>query len=132
MMHPTKKVYIEDIGISKDNKYDETESHISYENNLNVGNIINEKKFMDEYDILYSNNIFKNIRSLNLTNNNISDINILEKIKFEKLEKLYLDNNKISDINILEKVRFKELKELYLNGNNITNIEILEKVNFPQ
>ena len=132
MMHPTKKVHVEDIGINKDNYNNETESHISCEKNLNVGNIINEKKFMDEYDILYSNNIFKNIKILNLTNNNISDINILEKIKFEKLEKLYLDNNKISDIKILEKVRFKELKELYLNGNNITNIEILEKVNFPK
>ena len=61
MMHPTKKVHVEDIGINKDNYNNETESHISCEKNLNVGKIINEKKFMDEYDILYSNNIFKNI-----------------------------------------------------------------------
>ena len=111
----TKKLHVEDAGISKDNKdtdNKEEESNFSYEKNLNI---IDETKFMDE-----------------LTNNNISNINILEKIKFEKLEKLYLDNNKISDISILEKVRYKELKELCLNGNNITNIEILEKVNFPK
>ena len=129
---PAKKVHVENIGIIKVNDYNETESNllnISFENH---SNIINEKKFMDEYDIFNTINIFRNIRILNLTNNNILDINILEKVKFEKLEKLYLDNNKISDINSLEKVRFKELKALYLNGNNISNIDILEKVNFPK
>ena len=37
MMHPTKKVHVEDIGINKDNYNNETESHISCEKNLNVG-----------------------------------------------------------------------------------------------
>ena len=32
-------------------------------------------------------------------------------MKFEKLEILYLNNNIITDINVLEKVKFKELKE---------------------
>jgi len=43
----------------------------------------------------------------------------LEKVKFEKLEVLSLTENKISDINILEKVNFKELKKLFLDKNNI-------------
>ena len=133
---PIKKVYIEDRRINKDNNSDETEFKIfdiSSENNINIEKIINEKKIIDECenDMSYISHTFKNIKILNLTNNNLSDINILEKMQLENLEKLCLDNNKISDINILEKVKYKELKELYLNGNNISNIEILEKVNFP-
>ena len=131
-----KKVYIEDREINKDNNYDYSEFKnfdISSEKNSNIEEIINEKKIIDECDnnMSYTCNIFKNIKILNLTNNNLSDINILEKMQLENLEKLCLDNNKISDIDILEKVNYKELKELYLNGNNISNIEILEKVNFP-
>ncbi len=44
----------------------------------------------------------------------MSDISILEKVKFEKLEKLDLDDNKISNIDKLKNVIFKELKELKL------------------
>ena len=128
---PMKKIHIEDIEINKDNNIDDKLFDNSSENNTEK--IINEKKIIDEceYDMSCTNNTFKNIKILNLTNNNLSDINILEKVQLENLEKLCLDNNNISDISILEKVKFKELKELYLNGNNISNIEILKKVNFP-
>ena len=58
---------------------------------------------------------FKELKELKLSNNNISDIKVLERVKFEKLEKLDLGVNKISNnINILENVNFKELKELNL------------------
>ena len=47
------------------------------------------------------------VKELNLSGNNISDIKVLEKVKFEKLEKLNLRWNKISNnINILENVEF--------------------------
>ena len=75
---------------------------------------------------------FKGLKELNLNNNKISDMKVLENIQFHKLEKLYLGNNEISDINKLEKVNFKELKELYLNNNNISDIKILEKLNFEK
>ena len=42
---------------------------------------------------------FKELKELYLFNNNISDIKVLEKVKFEKLEKLNLSENKISKIN---------------------------------
>jgi len=51
-----------------------------------------------------------NIIELNLCYNNISDIKVLEKVKFNKLEKLYLGCNNISNINILENANFKNLK----------------------
>ena len=62
---------------------------------------------------------FKELKELNISLNNISNINILEKINFKELKKLNLSLNKISDINILEKVNFKELNLLDLSSNNI-------------
>ena len=55
---------------------------------------------------------FRELKELYLYGNNISDIKVLENVKFEKLEILSLSDNKISDINILEKVKFKELKKI--------------------
>jgi len=128
----TKIMHFEDSEIIKTNDYEENDNISSTsENNISIDNLIYEKQFVDKNDILCLNNIYKDIKILNLTCNNLSDIKILQKIDSEKSEKLYLDNNKISDISILEKVKFLNLKELYLNANNISNIEILEKVNFP-
>jgi len=75
---------------------------------------------------------FKELKTLDLNNNNISNIKALENAKFPKLEILDLGNNKISDINIFQKVDFKELKELFLKNNKISDINILEKVNFKE
>ena len=49
----------------------------------------------------------------------ISDIKLMEKVKFDKLEKLYLRSNKISKIDNLVNVNFKELKELDFMKKNI-------------
>ena len=38
---------------------------------------------------------FKQLKELDLSYNNISDIKVLEKVKFEKLEKLDLSGNEI-------------------------------------
>ena len=72
----------------------------------------------------------ENLIILDLGDNEINDINILGKVNFRKLKELYLYNNFISDINVLEKVKFEKLELLNLNHNHITNIDILEKVNF--
>ena len=102
-------------------------------------------------------NINKNCKliSLNLMNNNISDISVLErmnlielkelllknniiedisalgKTKLPKIEILDLNSNKISDINILSKVKFETLKELYLSKNKISDITVFQNVKFP-
>jgi len=103
MNHPAKKIHVKYIGTSI---------------NEEIENLVIEKE-LDKDKIL------------NYNNNNLLNINFLEKKNLENYERLCLDNNKISEINILEKFRLKELKELYLNGNNIANIEILENINFP-
>ena len=56
---------------------------------------------------------------LDLNFNNLSDINVLEKVDFKELKELNLRGNNIKDINVLEKVRFKELNILDLSLNKI-------------
>jgi len=76
---------------------------------------------------------FKELKELELSENNISDIKVLEKLKFEKLEVLHLSSNyDISDINVLENVNFKELRELDLSWNNISDIKVFEKAKFEK
>ena len=48
----------------------------------------------------------------------------LKELRFYYLTILNLSDNKISDINILEKINFKELIELYLNNNKILDKQI--------
>ena len=102
-----------------------SEFNINY--NLNIKNMdvtklyINRKWIGDKgLKDLCENMQFIKIKELNLRSNNLSDIKVLEKVKYEKLEKLYLGVNEISNnIYILENVDFKQLKELDLSGNNI-------------
>ena len=82
-------------------------------------------------NILNSDNS-KKLNEIDLFNNNISDITILEKIKFDNLEILDLSMNYISNINFLENDHFKNLKILNLYNNGISNIKILEKVKFEK
>ena len=73
---------------------------------------------------------FEELKELNLKlfNNNLIDIKVLEKVKFEKLKLLF----SISGLNILEKLNLKELKNLSYGPNNIPNINALEKVKFEK
>ena len=59
--------------------------------------------------------MYKDDNILNNKDENKILINIIK--VFKNLEKLDLSENEISDINILENVNFKELKELYLKNN---------------
>jgi Leucine-rich repeat (LRR) protein len=56
---------------------------------------------------------------LNLSYNEIEEIDILSNVPFQKLKKLNLVGNEISNIGILTKVSFEELEELYINDNEI-------------
>ena len=75
---------------------------------------------------------FRELKELNLKDNNISDIKMLEKIKVDKLETLDLSQNEISNINVFEKIKFRKLKYLYLFDNIISDIKVLEKVKFDK
>ena len=111
--------------------------------NNNISNLNNFKEKFEKLEILdLSNNALSNIdilnyinskelKVLNLSNNEISNIEeIFKNLNLEKLEVLNLNRNKISNINILEKINFNELKKLDLSDNKISDIEVLEKVKF--
>ena len=60
--------------------------------------------------------------------NEISDINVFEHVKFNKLEVLSFGINKIKDIKVLDRVYSEKLKVLGFSKNNvISNLEILKK-----
>ena len=75
----------------------------------------------------------KNLEILNLQQNRLKGNLIeLEKVDFQKLKKLNLSNNYIKNIDILEKVNFKNLEILDLCLNYIADINVLERVNFTK
>jgi len=75
---------------------------------------------------------FKELKYLDLNNNNISNINVLKNAKFENLEILNLGNNFIEDINAFGDINFKKLKELYLYNNKIFNIKAISNAKIPK
>ena len=90
-----------------------TELKLGYKN---LG--VNKLKYLSLID-------FSNLEQLWLSNNNITDINILEKTYFPKLQTLDLSDNKISNIDIFENVNFNNLRKLWLNNNIINDISAI-------
>ena len=99
------------------------------DNNLKKLDLNNKKLGEDVLEYLTKLDL-KDLQKLYLGNNDLSNIQQLANTKFPKLQKLSLVENKISDINILEKVRYDDLRELYLYNNSISSIRILEDVKF--
>ena len=122
--------------INNNDKNEITLNEIKDKNNSNIKEIKNDKldlgcfflgdKGLNDLKI----NKMNELKELDLSINNISNIKLFTKIEFVNLEILNLSFNKISDINILEDVNLKQLKELYLNYNQIIDIKVLEKVKF--
>jgi len=107
------------------------EKYIVYIKNNKTNKLILGNRYIGNEGLKELSKIeLKELKELYLNSNDISDINILENAKFEKLEILNLGNNKIFYINILEKVNFKGLKELYLYNNIISDIKVFENVKF--
>ena len=87
-------------------------------NNRNIGNI--ELNLLSGVD-------FKNIEEINLSHNNISDIEPLK--NFKNLKKVDLSFNKINNINELKSISKynNKIEKLYLNNNMIKDIKILKE-----
>ena len=75
---------------------------------------------------------FRNLETLDLSNNKLTDISYLVKTDFPKLKKLWLYNNNISDISPLKDIKYNDLEILSLNNNSIEDINIFVKVNFTK
>ena len=74
---------------------------------------------------------FKHLKLLRIIYNSISDISVLEKVNFRELNYLDFQSNKILNIDVLDKVKFEKLEVLCLNCNHFEDITVLAKVNFP-
>ena len=68
------------------------------------------------------------LEKLDISQNNITNISMLDKCRFKELKYFNISNNKINDITVLKEFKFQKLEELYLNQNNICNLEPLTKM----
>ena len=75
---------------------------------------------------------FISLEILSLNDNEIESIDIFKTINMPLLRELYLSKNKISSIDALIYLKSKKLQILWLSENNISSIDPLEKVSFPQ
>ena len=76
---------------------------------------------------LFNNKDFPNLINLDLSSNNISDISPLFNSKINNLKKLNLSHNEINDLKDIEKATFKSIEYLELSYNKIIDINYLEK-----
>ena len=72
-----------------------------------------------------------NLKEIDLSFNNIKNLEYFENFSTGILESLSLNDNKIEEINALEKMDLKNLKLLNLQNNNIKNVKPLNDVNMP-
>ena len=94
---------------------------------------LSDKNIDDEGLVTLCNMKFNNLNQIILASNNISHIKPLENInKNCKLISLNLMNNNISDISVLERMNLIELKELLLKNNIIEDISALGKTKLPK
>ena len=71
------------------------------------------------------------MEKLSLSQNNISDISVLEYVNFPKLKELNLSLNLIIDIEVFTKIEFKNIEKLNLLHNKIDivkNSKIINKI----
>ena len=106
-----------------------------YKTNINDYEIdldLSEKKIGNEGLTELSKIKFRNLKSLYLKDNNLTDLISLQDLKFKELEVLNIKGNHIFNIDILDKIECIKLKELSLYDNNISNIDVFSKVKFEQ
>ena len=101
----------------------------------NVSSINFNKSNLIDTDIKLLQNLFRpNLTNLDLSNNQISDINgLIENDLLCNLNYLNMNYNNITDISPFSKGKFNNLKILNLSYNKISNIDILQlDTNFEQ
>ena len=90
--------------------------------NRNLG----DKKFK-----LISKIIFKNLKEIDVSGNNIKNIEPLNEMNLPHLEYLNMSENQIANIKPIAELNAKKLKEISLQNNIIQDIEPFLKSDFP-
>ena len=120
---------------------------LELKNDINIKNINNLKKNINDspklitniilincniYDItLFCKADLDNLITLNLKNNNIFNIEYLPSAKFKQIKTLDFSFNRIGDDNIkyFSQLKFKKLNSLNLYGNNFSDFKLFELCN---
>ena len=79
-----------------------------------------------------ANKVFPNLEILNLNNNEINSIDVLKNVTCPVLKEIHLKKNNINNIDILQELNITKLKILWLSNNKIESIDVFQKVKFPQ
>ena len=120
------KNYSKNILKEFNNKFD-----LNIKNNL-IEILDLSKKNIGKDGLKYFDNInFKNLKELDLWENEIIELNFLKNINLEQIKKLSLGNNQIKDLNEFDNINFKELKELNLWNNKISDLNNFKNISLP-
>ena len=128
----------EDISlINKTNKGDKLISKFNKKFNISINKnsqqiSINHLKLDDkDFNDLCSFTL-PSLSKLSLSENNITSLEPLSKMKTNKLEELYLDNNSISNIEPIKKLCVSSLNHIILYSNKISSIDCLTGLSFSK
>ncbi|MEM9544953.1 MAG: leucine-rich repeat domain-containing protein [Bacteroidota bacterium] len=110
--------------MSTDNGYQEALRRIHEHKKNSIEHLLLDLSFLRLKSIPKEISDLTSLTSLYLSNNELDDIQSLEKLT--SLTTLYLSNNKLSDIQSLEKLT--SLKTLYLDNNQLNDIQPLVKL----
>jgi len=91
---------------------------------------LNDKKLNDEKIECLALIQFNNLKDIDLSGNEIEDIEPLCNINLPFLEYLNLSNNKIKNIESLREITSKKFDYLFLHNNQIGDIQVLNDPNF--
>ena len=72
------------------------------------------------------------LSKLSLSENNITTLEPLSKIKSKKIEELYLDNNSISNIDSIKSLEISNLKNIILYSNKISSLDAFVGLSFSK
>ena len=90
---------------------------------------ISDNRIQDEKSALNKINL-PNLKSFDLSHNNIIDISGLASEQYISLKMLNLGKNKINNIEILSKVPFRDINSIVLYDNQIRDISVLKDAPF--
>ncbi|EZH64249.1 hypothetical protein DH09_00495 (plasmid) [Bacillaceae bacterium JMAK1] len=105
------------IDVDEDVSYEELQNYRG--NSLNILNLSN-RGIQDITGI----DVFQNVAGLNLSRNTIQDVSSFER-EWKQLRNLNLSNNNVSSIEPLVNGSFPELHTLHLNRNSIQDLSLL-------
>ena len=71
---------------------------------------------------------YKNLEELDLSNNNLSNIEEMKNLNSPNLKIIILKNNKIEDIEPLKNITSTNIKKIDLSFNKIINVNPLEEI----